>query len=234
MAAALGDDALVRRHLAANPECIRVRVTDEFFPMINRKSGGTIYQWTLGWYVSPHDVAREFGRTAIFRLLMERSPDDVKLLNACWAADEAAAKSVLKDNPNFVARLSEADRRHVSHAARNNNTAAVRVMLAAGWPVDSLGQHRGTPLHWAAFHGNAEMAREILRYDPPLEITDADFHSTPLGWAIHGSEHGWHCKTGDYVGTVEALLKAAAKIPEKIGGTEAVKAVLVRHSSSTG
>jgi hypothetical protein len=73
------------------------------------------------------------------------------------------------------------------------------------------------------------MTREILRYDPPLELTDADFQATPLGWAIHGSEHGWYCATGDYAGTVEVLLKAGAKLPEKAtGGTEAVKATLRR------
>ena len=74
------------------------------------------------------------------------------------------------------------------------------------------------------------MAGEILRYDPPLELSDADHSLTPLGWAIYGSEHGWYCRTGDYAGTVELLIKAGAKLPEKkIGGTEAVKEVLRRQ-----
>lgn len=215
MAAALGDANLVRHHLDTDPDCIRMRVSDEYFPMVNDKAGGTIYQWTLGWYVSAHDVAKQFGHEDISRLLMERSPADVKLIVACWAADETAVKSLLTENPDLVASLSDAYRRQVAHAARNNNLAAVRVMLAAGLPVDALSQHSATPLHWAAFHGNAEMAREILRYNPPLEQTDADFQSTPLGWAIHGSEHGWYCRTGNYAATVEALLKSGAKIPEK-------------------
>jgi hypothetical protein len=33
----------------------------------------------------------------------------------------------------------------VAHTARNNNLAAVRLMLAAGLPVDALGQDRATP-----------------------------------------------------------------------------------------
>ena len=230
MAAALGDEALVRKHLAADPSCIRVRVSSEFFPMINQRSGGTIYQWTLGWYVSPHDVARDFGHEDIFRLLMERSPADVKLISACWADDENQARLVLAENPGLVSSLTEADRRQIAHAARNNNAAAVRVMLAAGLPVDALGQHRATPLHWAAFHGNVDMAREILRHHPPLEAIDADFQGTPLGWAIHGSEHGWYCRTGDYAATVEALLNAGAKLGDrKLGGTEPVREVLRRH-----
>ncbi|HEU0040194.1 MAG TPA: ankyrin repeat domain-containing protein, partial [Verrucomicrobiae bacterium] len=232
MAGALGDVELLRKHLDADPGCIHLRVSDEYFPMINPKSGGTIYQWTLGWYVSPHDVAKQFGHDEAFRLLMERSPADVKLIAACWAADEAAVKSLLANHAGLVAHLSAAYGRQVAHAARNNNLAAVRVMLAAGLPVDALGQHRATPLHWAAFHGNAEMTREILRYHPPLELTDADFQGTPLGWAIHGSVHGWYCRTGNYAATVELLLKAGATIPEKTtGGTDAVKDVLRRHGA---
>src|SRR6185503_6529073 len=201
--------------LDADPACIHMRVSDEYFPMINPKSGGTIYQWTLGWFVSAHDVAKQFGHEEVFQFLMKRSPADVKLIAACWANDEAAMKSMIAEHPELVANLSEVYRRQVAHAARNNNVAAVRVMLAAGLPVDALGQHRATPLHWAGFHGNAEMAREILRYNPPLERPDADFQGTPLGWAIYGSEHGWYCRTGSYPATVEVLLKAGAKLPEK-------------------
>src|SRR5205814_5907058 len=136
---------------------------------------------------------------------------------------------LLAENSGLVSKLSEAYRRQIAHAARNNNLAAVRIMLAAGLPVDEVGQHKATPLHWAAFHGNAEMAREILRCNPPLERTDADFNSAPLGWAIYGSQNGWFCETGNYAATVEALLNAGAKLPEKEGGTDAVKEVLRRH-----
>jgi ankyrin repeat protein len=104
-------------------------------------------------------------------------------------------------------------------------------MLECGWPVDARGQHQGTPLHWAAFHGNDEMAQAILRLGPPLEVTDADFHSTPLGWTIHGSEHGWYCKSGNYAATVEALLKAGAKVSDVAEGTEPVREVLRRYGA---
>src|SRR5207247_9878440 len=98
MAAAVGDADLVRRHLDADPGCIHLRVSDEYFPMINPKSGGTIYQWTLGWHVSPHEVAKQFGHDLIYQQHMERSPADVKLLAACWPADELAVKSLPTEN----------------------------------------------------------------------------------------------------------------------------------------
>src|SRR5262249_258540 len=158
LAAALGNATLVGKHLDADPACIHMRVSNEYFPMINPKSGGTIYQWTLGWYVSAHDVAKQFGHQDVFKLLMDRSPADVKLIAGCWGGDEAAVKSLVAGNPRLVGSLSTAYQRQIAHAARNNNLAAVRVMLAAGLPVDAIGQHEGTPLHWAAFHGNVEMA----------------------------------------------------------------------------
>jgi ankyrin repeat protein len=229
MAAALGDSGLARGLLDADPDRIRLRVSDECFPRNNPRSGGTIYQWALGWQVSPHDVARQFGHADLLRLLLDRSPPEVRLLDACWTADEPAMASILAKHEGLVRRLSATMLRQVAHAARNNHTAAVRSMLSVGMPVDALGQHRATALHWAAFHGNAEMTREILRHQPPLEFKDADFQATPLGWAIHGSVHGWHCGTGDYPATVALLLGAGARRPDRpAGGTEAVRAALRR------
>ena len=70
------------------------------------------------------------------------------------------------------------------------------------------------------------MTRVILSFGPPLEEKDADFKATPLGWATHGSKEGWFCQTGDYAGTVRALLQAGAKGPDKLSGSEPVRAVL--------
>ena len=232
MAAALGDVDLARKHLDSNPDCIHLRVSHECFPMINPRAGGTIYQWALGWYVSPHDVAKKFGHKDVLAFLLSRSPADVKLLAACWDGDDGAVKSLLVKYPGLVANLSAGYRRQVAHAARNNNTAAVRVMLAAGLPVDAVGQHGATPLHWAAFHGNTEMTRKILKFNPPLEKTDADFHGTPLGWAIHGSQNGWHCRTGNYPATVKLLLRAGAALPAKTqNGTREVQDVIAGYAT---
>ncbi|HWW00501.1 MAG TPA: ankyrin repeat domain-containing protein [Candidatus Acidoferrum sp.] len=229
MAAALGDAELANRHLDSNPDCIRLRVNEQYFPMTDKRAGGTIYQWTLGFHVSPHEVAKQFGHDEVFALLMRRSPPDVKLIAACWLDDEANVRALLTEHPGLAADLINSYSRQVADAARNNNLAAVRLMLAAGLPADVPGQHGGTPLHWAAFHGNAQMASLLLRSNPPLELLDRDFHATPLGWAIHGSEHGWSHQTGDYAATAETLLRAGARPPAKLGGTDAVRVVLGSH-----
>jgi ankyrin repeat protein len=229
MAAALGDLALVRKHLDADPACIRMSVGEESFPKRNPRAGGTIYIWTLGHHKTAHLVAREFGHEDVFRLLMERSPEELKLALACELGDEPTFRMLLAKRPDLVRSLSDDDRRKLPRAAESNNTEAVRLMLAAGWPVDVRGGHGATALHWAAFHGNVEATNLILGYGPPLEMEDTDFHGTPLEWAMHGSEHGWDPQSGDYVGVADTLAKAGAVIPEKVGGTQALREALGKH-----
>jgi ankyrin repeat protein len=229
MASALGDLAIVKKHLDADSDCIRMCVSEEFFPKINKKSGGTIYGWTLGFFLSAHQIARKFGHEDIVQFLCDQSPEPVKLITGCWFGDEAMVQSIHTKHPNIAASFTESDRRQVAHAARKNNATAVRLMLEGGLPVDSRGQHNATPLHWAAFHGNSEMAKIVLNHHPPLEARDADFDGTPLGWAIYGSENGWNADTGDYAGTVEALIEAGAKVPAAVDGSDAVREVLRRH-----
>lgn len=227
LAAALGDLELVRRLLDADPASIRTRVTERCFPKRDPRAGGTIYIWTLGANKSAHAIAREFGHEAIVGLLMTRSPAPLRLAVAFELGDETLVRTLLADDPDLVRSLADEDRPGLADAAQGNRTGAVRLMLAAGWPVDARGRHGGTPLHWAAWHGNTAMVGEILRHDPPLEAKDHDFDATPLGWAIHASKHGWHPETGDYPGTVEALLRAGARPPDLADDPDASDAVRV-------
>jgi hypothetical protein len=233
MATALADINLVGAHLDRDPECIRMRVSNEFFPMVGHNSGGTIYQWTLGFYVSAHQVAGKNGDQEILDLLLERSPPEEQLIAACWLGDTALLRRLEPRRAEILANLSPANQRQMANAAHNNNTEAVRRMVQLGLPIDKPGRHGATPLHWAAFHGNLEMAREILSKKPPLEVRDADHHGTPLGWAIYGSENGWYSSTGDYPGTVTAILDAGAHLPDQVGGTRGVREVLVKRQGST-
>jgi len=233
MAAALGDLELVKRHLDGDPACIRTSVSEEYFPKRDPRAGGCIYIWCLGANKTAHIVAREFGHEDVFRLLMERSPAELKLALACELGDEATFRDLLASRPNLARTLSEAERKKLANAAENNNTAAVRLMLEAGWPVDVRGNHGGTPLHFAAWHGNVAMVKVILRFNAPLEIRGDAFDLPPLGWALHGSVHGRYKDTGDYAGTVEALLEAGAKAPPlsaDLEASEPVRAVLRRHA----
>lgn len=226
MASALGDADLVKRHLDLDPSCIRMSVSDRWFPRQNPRAGGSIYIWKLGRYRTAHTVARDFGHEDVFQLLLKRTPEDLKLALACELGDETAFYEFLSRNPHAAESLSESDRQKLPDAAQNNNAMAVRLMLEAGWPVDTPGEMGATALHWAAFNGNAEIAREILRFQPSLELKSSEYAGTALSWAIYGSGNGWNRETGDYVGTVRALLEAGATVPPHAVELEPSEAVL--------
>ncbi len=232
MAAALGDIALVRQHLDADPACIHMRVSKEYFPMRNPRAGGSIYGWTLGFDKAAHAIARAFGHEEVVRELLERSPLALMFSQACELGEGAMVQALLTKHPDLTKSLAPSDERMLPDAARDNRIETVRLMLDAGWPVNARGQHHATALHWAAWIGHAEMVRELLRRGAPIEDSVNDFNSSPLNWAIHASVEGWHPDRGDYVGTVEALLQAGAKAPalvEKGDASEAVRAALLRY-----
>lgn len=229
MAAALGDLEQVRRHLDNDPGSIHTTVSDRYFPKQNPRSGGSIYIYTLGTNRTPHQLARAAGHDDVFRLLMDRSPLTLQFTQAALIADSDTVKGFLADNPGMVATLSSADLAALVSAAMDSNLAAVQLMLASGWPPGAA--ERGvTALHWAAFHGDAPIARELLRHGAPTGVRDTQYNAAPLGWAIHGSLHGWHPERGDYAGVVEALLDAGVEPPAgEVETTPAVREVLSRR-----
>jgi ankyrin repeat protein len=225
MGAALGDLALVRRHLEEDPAAIRTAVSEQYFPKHDPRSGGCIYFSLFGRGRTPHMVARDFGHEDVYQFLMLHTPEDVKLAQALELGDEDAFRAFVASRPNLTGSLSDDERRRLPDAARDNNAAAVRLLLEAGWPLDARGEMHLTALQWAAWHGNAEMVREILRYHPPIDPPDCPPDFRTLNCAFHGSENGWHRDTGDYVATVEALLDAGAEAPKNSDIPEASPAV---------
>ena len=113
----------------------------------------------------------------------------------------------------------------------------MRLLLEAGWPSDASRTGGDTALHWAGWHGNVEMTRDLLRHGAPVTASDREHHATPIGWAIHGSVHGWHPDRGDYPATIDALIDAGSTFPSPAGSvdaTDAVRAVLQRRASQGG
>ena len=233
MAAALGDVDLVRHHLDRDPAAIRMRVSQDWFPMIDTAgNGGHIYQWTLGFYLSAAQVAAKFGRPAVVDLLNTRAAPADRVLEALWAGDEATVDTLLADHPALVRSADATVWRHVADAARGNRTGVVRAMLVRGFPVTATSQHGGNPLHWAAFHGNPEMLEAVLQHRPALDARDRDFDGTAVEWALHGISGQWPgISTGRHADCVDRLLDAGAPCDESDfpTGDDAVDAVLRRH-----
>ncbi len=210
LAAALGDNELLDKILHDDPLALSALVDSEHFPS---SAADHIYAWKLGWYATPHQVAQKFGHDACVQFLFQRSPPGTQLLNACLLDKKDLIQALRSAYPNLVEELPEQERRYLAHAARNNQTLQVRNLLAAGFPVDVTGQHGATALHWAAFHGNAEMVRWLLQYHPPLDARDDDFDGTPIDWALQGCQHGWYTDRGDFVAVIRALIAAGCPIP---------------------
>ncbi|HET7155449.1 MAG TPA: ankyrin repeat domain-containing protein [Hyphomicrobiaceae bacterium] len=216
LATALGDLALVRRHLDEDPASIGMRVSRDWFPMIDTApNGGHIYQWTLGFHVSAFDIARERDHKEVLDLLLSRASPLDRVMHALWSGDDDAVDAVLATDPAAIEHAPPQVLRQVADAARNNNTAAVKAMLARGFSVATVSQHGATPLHWAAFHGNPDMLHEVLRYGPPLEMRDRDFNGTAMGWVIQGAMNHWHgISTAKHGACARLLLDAGAQVDE--------------------
>ena len=121
--------------------------------------------------------------------------------------------------------------RLICDKAHANDTAAVLLMLDLGFDPLVRGVDHWEPLRWAAFHGNAEMTRRLLRHTPPLNVPDPSYGGTPLGQCLYGALHGWHSRTGDFATTVQLLIDAGEQIdPTDLPtGRDDVDAVLRRH-----
>lgn len=226
MAAALGDLELVREHLERDPGCIYMRVSADWFPMRDPRAGGTIYIWELGRNRTAHTVARDFGHENVFDFLLAYTPEDLKMGLACELGDFDIFRRTLAQKPDFISTLSEDMSKKLPDAAQSNNAPAVRLMLEAGWPINTRGEMGATALHWAAFNGNPEMAADILRFGPALELKAVEYAGSALSWAIYASGNGWRRDTGDFVTTVRLFLEAGAVVPPNAEDLEPSDAVL--------
>jgi ankyrin repeat protein len=118
MASAVGDLALVERILNHDPETIRTTVSEHYLPKRDPKSGGSIYIYGFGLTKSPHMIAHQFGHTAVFELLMQRSAPWLRLTQAAEIGDEALIEQILQQHASLFARLSPNATRRIIGANR--------------------------------------------------------------------------------------------------------------------
>jgi ankyrin repeat protein len=230
LAVALGDIDRVREHLSRDSDAIRAAAVPEQFPMRGPHGGGHIYLWSLGRNKTALQIAKEFGHEDVWRLLWDQSPPDLRLTEACRVGDDTLVRSLVAGDPALVRDMPDDMRARLVIATQDDDLTAVRSMLAAGWPTDGKGQDQGTALHWAGFLGNAEIARELLKYGAAVDVREPTHHGTPADWTVYGSVHGWRCETGDFVGTLDAMVRAGAELPPASieHASDAVRAYLQR------
>jgi ankyrin repeat protein len=225
-ASAVGDLALVERLLNDNPESIATTVSERWFPKHDPKSGGCIYIFGFGHIASPHMLAHQFGHTAVFDVLIERSAPWLALSQAAETGNEALVRQIAQQHPSIIPDLTPEAARRIVGAAFRNDTRTVELLLAHGWPSDAALENNQTALHYAAWHGNLAMARVLLEHGAPLKVFENEHGGSPLAWALYGSLHGWNRAQGDYAGVAQALLAAGSAIPKPERPLEAAPEVM--------
>lgn len=245
IAIGLRDAALVERCLRDDPEALDHRTWHGKYTVAHNGTRaatpeeigdhrGDVYRWVFDHNVSAIDVAVALGCEEIVDLLLTRASPAQRLLAACAKGDRAAAAAVVAAHADVVATLSRDQMRLMADRAHANDTAAVTLMLDLGFDPRASGVDGWEPIRWAAFHGNAELVRVLLRRDPPINVPDPTYGGTPLGQCLHGSLHGWERERGDFATTVRVLLDAGAQLdPDDVPtGRDDVDAVLRAHLES--
>jgi ankyrin repeat protein len=233
-AARIGGAALIQKLLRGDPGCVESRVNEPPFTA----PGGHIYGWTLGFDLTPIDVARKFGHAEVVDLLLASSTRKARTLDALWQADHERLNRELADYPSFIHELSAHERSLLAAAAWWYRPKTVRLMLELGFDPHVPGAHRSTPLDRASFHGYADIVATLLELDPKPPLTQRnEFGGMPLGACIYGSMHGW--KTGhpqDHALTLTLLLEAGSPLDPTIlpTGNDELDAVMRRWLKSHG
>jgi hypothetical protein len=149
------------------------------------------------------DVLRAHGASASGLRLVDR------LLGACRRLDEAEAQSIARAHPDIATRMLPEDTEVIVQAAARNSVEQVRLMGRSGLDLGRAGESGMTPLHAAAWHGHLDMVRQLLEFGMAVNVRDATYGTSPLGWAADGSTR---CRDADddYCGVVRALIDAGA------------------------
>lgn len=209
MPARLGDVALAAHVLDADPQAIAARINEPGYASVPPLH---IYCWTLGFGLSPHDVALKFGHRDVHDLLVRRSPTRVRFINTVLAGDEAGARAFIDQDPSLLASFTRADHSRLAHAVFDGRRAAARLMLRLGFDETAGGVDGGTGLHAACWMGDVEMVEALLRRGRvAVDSRDPVHLSTPLGWTVFGSVHR-KASGGDYPAVVDRLVAAGADI----------------------
>jgi ankyrin repeat protein len=240
MAAHLGDLPLATRLLDADPVCAEARINEPGYELVPPLH---IYCWTIGFGMSPHDVAKKAGHRDVYELLVARSPAQIRFINALLAADEQQTRAMLAEEPSLLASLARKVHGHLAQAIFHERFDAAELMIRVGFDPAGPGVDGGTALHAACWVGSVRMVERLLaRGGVAIEARDPTHESTPLGWASFGSVHR-RARGADYPAVVDRLVAAGADITalgngagrtllEMAQGNPAMQAALRRHGAA--
>ena len=160
--------------------------------------------------VGAYRLALQFGLPEVAELLRERGAgeplsEEDRFVAACASADEATARAIGQRRRDLPAALPPAQLRLLPELAAEGQHAAVRLMVALGWPIAVQGgDWDASALNQAVFRGDAGLARFLLAHG--ASWTEAhgygDNACGTLAWASCNEP----VEGGDWVGCAQALL----------------------------
>jgi ankyrin repeat protein len=96
-------------------------------------------------------------------------------------------------------------------------------LLDAGAKPERLGMFGETALHWAALLGEDRLARRLIE-GSDVNLKDENYHSPPLGWAVHGRYNHPAGNRGKQCEVAALLVSAGAKVESEWLESEQVRA----------
>ncbi len=163
---------------------------------------------------TPYVIAYRRGDMALCELLRAHGatskPSRVdEFLNAALSGNEVAARAILAAEPDLISRFDAEDHATLPQLMAEKKPIDFARLVALGFDLGWEGAWGGTPLHHAAWRGNVEMVRELVRIGAPRDVRDRTYGSSPLAWAVHGSRF---CRSADdeYLAIAQLLLEAGS------------------------
>ena len=217
LAAALGLTGDVERMIESDPSVLELRTSQGEYAE-KPPSSYHIYQWTIGPNLSPLHAAAKFHRDDTLVVMERFASLTERLLLACHRGDAVAARALIAEHPDVMAKLGPPERGALAHEAWLDNARAVALMLELGFDPAAVSPNGGTALHCAAWMGSAECVALILRHPSGralIDVRDRTFGGTPLGWCSHGSQNSAR-RSADYVDVARLLIAAGARVEPRM------------------
>ena len=113
-----------------------------------------------------------------------RPTDDLsrQFLAALFIGNEARIAAMLSRNPELATRKDGRGDYPIHHAARNGDTAIVRLLIDDGADVNATNERRHTVLYCAGGHGHIETVRLLLSKNADVDARFTEDGKTLLEW----------------------------------------------------
>lgn len=155
------------------------------------------------------------------RAFPSMNPETRQWFHTIIIGDTVGAAALLKSDPSLLCANLPERGTALHFAAMRDDADMIEFLLGRGADPMARGRWGGTPLHIAAYWGNANAVAVLVR-KTPVETPCLDFKCTPLFWAAWASGQDAR-PDGDYVGVSKLLLEAGAGVdPSNGDGQRAV------------